>query len=85
MNWKRVVGWAVVGFLGLILLLVAGAAFLLHSPKFHRYVISRVEQTASDSLNAQVRIRNFNLNLHDLTVINTVSAFQVYEAKPHAQ
>jgi translocation and assembly module TamB len=82
-NWKRVVGWAVVGFLGLILLLVAGAAFLLHSPKFHRYVISRVEQTASDSLNAQVRIRNFNLNLHDLTV--DIDGLQVETSEPGTQ
>ena len=45
-----------------------GAAILLHSSKFHNYVISTVEQKASDSLNARVEIRNFNVNLHNLTL-----------------
>ena len=67
MIWKRVAGWTAVGILSLILLVVVAAAILLHSSKFHNYVISTVEQQASDSLNAQVRIRDFNLNLHNLT------------------
>jgi len=40
---------------------------VLHSSRVHNYVISTVEQQASDSLNAQVRIRNFNLNLRNLS------------------
>jgi translocation and assembly module TamB len=67
-TWKRAAGWTAVGILSLVLLIVIGAAILLHSPKFHNYVISTVEQKASDTLNAQVQIRNFNLNLHNLTL-----------------
>ena len=83
MNWKRIVGWTAAGILALILLLVAGAAFLLNSSKFHNYVISRVQTTASESLNAQVRIRNFSLNLHDLSI--DIDGLLVETAEPGTQ
>jgi translocation and assembly module TamB len=41
---------------------------LLHSESLHRYVISKAEAGASDSLNAQVRLRDFKLNLSNLTL-----------------
>lgn len=80
MTWKRVAGWTAVGIVSIILLIVVAAAIVLHSSKFHNYVISTLEQKASDSLNARVRIRNFNLNLHNLTL--DMDGITVHSSEP---
>lgn len=68
MNWKKILGWTAVGILSLILFVVIAAVVLLHSSKFHNYVLSLVEQKASTALNARVQVRDFTLDLHNLTV-----------------
>ncbi|HEX6880841.1 MAG TPA: AsmA family protein, partial [Terriglobales bacterium] len=68
MNWKRVAGWIAIGILSLILVVVVAATILLHSERFHRHILAKVQSTASESLNARVTVRDFNLNLHNLTV-----------------
>ena len=68
MSRKRILGWTAVGILSLILLVVIAVVVLLHSSKFHNYVLSLVQQRASTALNAQVKVRSFSLNLHNLTV-----------------
>jgi translocation and assembly module TamB len=73
-NWKKILGWTAVGILSLILLLVIAAVIALHSSKVHNYVLSMFEQKASTALNARVQVRDFNLNLRNLTVaLNSVT------------
>jgi len=67
-NWKKILGWTAVGILSLILFVVIAAVVLLHSSKFHNYVLSLVEQKASTALNARVQVHDFTLDLHNLTV-----------------
>ena len=43
-------------------------AVLLNSSAFHRYVINKAEASASDALNAKVKLRDFKLNLSTLTL-----------------
>ena len=52
------------------LLLVAGLAvtILLHSARFHNYVLSTVEKKASESIGTKVRLQNFALNLSNLSL-----------------
>jgi translocation and assembly module TamB len=54
----------------IVLLLVAGLAvtILLHSTRFHHYVLSTVEQKASESIGTKVQLQNFALNLSDLSL-----------------
>ncbi|HEU5402702.1 MAG TPA: translocation/assembly module TamB domain-containing protein [Terriglobales bacterium] len=68
MNWKKILGWTAVGILSLILLVVIAAVIALRSPKVHKYVLSMVEQKASAALNALVQVRDYTLNLHNLTL-----------------
>ncbi len=56
------------GFFGLVLLAVVTLIVLLHSSSFHQYVITKAEASASDTLNAQVKLRDFKLNLSALTL-----------------
>ena len=54
----------------IVLLLVAGLAvtILLHSARFHNYVLSTVEQKASESIGTKVQLQNFALNLSNLSL-----------------
>src|SRR3984957_416773 len=54
----------------IVLLLVAGLAvtILLHSARFHNYVLSTVEQKATESIGTKVQLQNFALNLSHLSM-----------------
>lgn len=51
---------------GLIAIVAIGIAALLHSQRFHRYVLAKVNATASQSLNAEVHLENFALRFSPL-------------------
>ena len=65
--WKAA-AW--VGGILITLLLIAGLAvtILLHSARFHHYVLSTVEQKASESIGTKVQLQNFALNLSNLSL-----------------
>jgi translocation and assembly module TamB len=65
--WKAA-GW--VGGILITLLIIAGVAvtILLHSARFHNYVLTTVEKKASESIGTQVRLQNFALNLSNLSL-----------------
>jgi translocation and assembly module TamB len=65
--WK-VAAW-VAGILA-ALVVVAGLALtiLLHSARFHNYVLSTVEKKASESIGTRVQLQNFALNLSNLSL-----------------
>jgi translocation and assembly module TamB len=66
MSWKRKLGW-----MGIVLgtfMVVFGIAgyLLLRSQGFHRYVLAKIQQQASEVTGAQVQIQNFSLHLSRL-------------------
>jgi translocation and assembly module TamB len=62
----RILAWFYAGSTILLLLLVAIAAFLLNSTRFHNYVIRTAEQQAQESLGVQVHLQNYALSLSNL-------------------
>ena len=68
MTWKRIAAWSAVAVLALVVLLFASAAVLLHSEAFHRYLLGKVQQSATESLNTPVRLQNFALHFSPLSV-----------------
>src|SRR5207248_3776458 len=83
MNWKRIIGWTFGGiFLLLIVLFVAGFV-ILRSSSFHRYVISKVEQTAAESTGGRVEIQGYDLELSKLTV--NVYGLVIHGTEPAGQ
>src|SRR5581483_6386854 len=67
MKWSKIIGWTAVTIGALILLIIVGAAVLLKSPAFHHYLVTKVEQIASQSTGAQVEIENLQLHLKTLS------------------
>jgi translocation and assembly module TamB len=67
-NWKRVAAWA--GLIVVVLIVVViGAVFIaLRSPRVHEYVLRKAEQQASEQLNAQVSLGDYQLRLSPLTL-----------------
>lgn len=62
-RWKRVVAWTAGILLALVIVVIAGAYVLLHSQKFHNYLLGVAETKASAALNTRVQLQNFALHL----------------------
>ncbi|MGC2111526.1 MAG: AsmA family protein, partial [Candidatus Korobacteraceae bacterium] len=61
--WKRAVTWILAALTFLILLAFVAVLVVLHSARFHTYVVQTVEQEASASLNTRVTLQNYALHL----------------------
>ncbi|HEX8924873.1 MAG TPA: translocation/assembly module TamB domain-containing protein [Terriglobales bacterium] len=68
MNWKRVAAWVGIVLIALIVVVVGAIFIALHSPRVHEYVLHKAEQQASEQLNAQVSLGDFELRLAPLTL-----------------
>src|SRR6058998_2224518 len=67
MTWKRKLGW--IGIFLVVLIVVLGIAgyFTFRSQAFHKYVLEKIQQQATEATGAQVRIENFALHLSTLS------------------
>lgn len=65
-RWARITVWIVAGITILVLLIVAAGAILLHSARFHNYLLTMADKKASDALGAQVRLQNLAIHLSSL-------------------
>ena len=67
MTWKRKLGW--IGIFLVVLIVVLGIAgyFTFRSQAFHKYVLAKIQQQASEATGAQVRIQNFTLHVSTLS------------------
>jgi translocation and assembly module TamB len=57
--WRRFFAWAGIIVVGLLVIVVVGIAALLHSQRFHQYLLAKVNAAATTSLNAQIEVQNF--------------------------
>lgn len=64
----RVVAWLLAGIAMLAMVIAISVAILLHSERFHNYVLRTVQERASESLGVRVQLQNFALNLSHLGV-----------------
>ena len=68
-NWKKIVGWSVVGLLVLIVALVGTAIFLVeHNSGFRRRILAKVESSVQESTGARLEVRDFHIHLSDLSL-----------------
>lgn len=66
-DWKKRAGWTAV-IIGVVLLVAIVAGFvLLRSQGFHRWVLGKIVQQASESTGARVELQNFDVHLKSLT------------------
>ena len=66
-DWKKGVGWVAVGIGALLLIVIITGFVLLRSQGFHRWVLAKIVQSASESTGARVELRNFDLHVGTLT------------------
>ena len=62
----RIAAWLVASVAILLVLASVTIAILLHSERFHLYVLNTVQQRASEALGVRVQLQNFGLHLSDL-------------------
>ena len=82
-RWKRFVAWSGLIVLGLIVIVTASVAVLLHNNQFHRYLLNKAQTTASQSLNVTVSVQNFALHFSPLGL--DVYGVIVHGAAPYAE
>ena len=59
----KIAAWCVGSLVVLIVLLGCTLAVLLHSARFHQYVLQTVQSRASEALGVRVQLRDFKLGL----------------------
>ena len=67
MNTKRVVGWTFVGIGLALLLAIVSVFFLMRSRGFHRFVLAKIEQTASESTGGRITIQRYDFHWSNLS------------------
>ena len=65
--WK-VGAWVAGGVLALLVLAGIAVTVVLHSARFHNYVLSTVQKRASESIGTQVQLQNFALHPSNLSL-----------------
>src|ERR1700734_3201689 len=65
---RKVAAWIAVGLLALLVIVGIALTAVLHSARFHNYVLATVQKKASETLGTQVQLQNFALNLSNLSL-----------------
>jgi len=82
--WKRIVRGAAF-VIGLLLILIAIAIpVLLHSAKFHHYVLRTAREKASTALSTQVDIRDYGLTFSGISPTLDVYGLRIAGAAPYS-
>ena len=64
--WWKIGAWICASLLLLVGIAIGTVAILLQNARFHQYILTTVQQKASDSLGVPVHLQNFALNLGHL-------------------
>ena len=79
---RKAGAWVFAGLLGFLILAAIVVVMVLHSVRFHNYVLSYAQKKASETLGVQVQLQNFALNLSNLSV--DLYGLTVHGAAPYA-
>ena len=65
---REVAAWIAVGLVALLVIAAIAVTVVLHSARFHNYVLATVQKKASESIGTQVQLQNFALHLSNLSL-----------------
>ncbi len=65
---RRIAAWIGISLVALLVIAGIAVTLLLHSARFHNYVLSTVQKRASESIGTQVQLQNFALHLSHLSL-----------------
>jgi translocation and assembly module TamB len=87
-RWPRIVQrialWTLAAVAGIAVVLGIAVAALLHSQRFHDYVLAKVQQSASQSLGVQVELQNYALHFSGISPTADLYGLVVHGAAPFA-
>jgi translocation and assembly module TamB len=82
-RWRRLLGWIAIIVVSLILAIVVGIGSLLHSDKFHDYVLRTAQQKITASLGSNVQVQNYTLSFHGISPTLDIYGLVVHGAQPY--
>jgi translocation and assembly module TamB len=83
-GWRRPAAWIFAGLNVLTLLIVLGVVVLMHSERFHRYLLKTAQQKAIEALGSQVQMQDFAFHLSGLSPTVDFYGVVVHGAAPYA-
>lgn len=83
-RWGRILAWIFGSIALLLLLAVLAVVILLHSERFHRYILATAQTRVSAALGSQVRARDFHLSWSGISPTVDLYNVVVNGAAPYA-
>jgi len=83
-RWQRIAVWTLAALAGIVVIAVVGVAALLHNQRFHNYVLTKVQQSASESLGVPVELQNYALHFSGISPAVDIYGLVVHGAAPYA-
>ena len=59
--WKKIIGWASIGIVSLLMILLAAGFLLVRSRFFHRYLLAKIVEKTQEATGARVEVGNYVL------------------------
>src|ERR1051326_6208898 len=88
MTWKRKIGWLAIILVATIVTVGIAGHIVVRSQKYEDFLLTQIQQRASESTGAQVRIQNLALHLSTLAADAygiTIRGNETASAQPLAQ
>jgi translocation and assembly module TamB len=82
-TWKRIVGWIVAAIVILLLLIALGIMVLLHSSRFHAYVLKTAQEKATAALGTPFQLKDYKLQFNGYNIKLDLYGMVVHGAQPY--
>ena len=82
-GWRKIAAWIFAGLNVLTLLIFLGLFVLMHSERFHNYLLKTAQQKASEALGSQVQMQSFAYHLSGLSPTVDLYGVVVHGAAPY--
>ena len=82
-RWKTIAIWVAGGFTVLLVVLVLGVVALLHSERFHGYLLQTAQQRASEAFGSQVQMKDFAIHWSGINPMVDLYGVVVHGAVPY--
>ena len=88
MSWQRKLGWTAIILVSFLVVIGLAGILVLRSTGFHKWVLAKIKQTASESIGGRVEIESYTFSFSTLTANAygiTVHGTETQSAKPLLQ
>ncbi len=83
-KWKKIATWIGTGASALLVLTVLAIVLLLHSQRFHAYVLRTAQQKASEALGSQAQMRDFAVHWSGISPTVDLYGVVIHGAAPYS-